>query len=97
MSGRMAKAWQRYEREVLPKDASPVQRNETRRAFYAGALVLMGTIMRDLSPEPGMTRGDEKLMDEIFAELDDFMAQQVALADVADTKAASDQGSKGET
>ena len=31
------KAWNSFERMVLPADVSAIQRNETRKAFYAGA------------------------------------------------------------
>ena len=33
----LAEAWQSYATSVLPIDAPPVQVQETRRAFYAGA------------------------------------------------------------
>jgi hypothetical protein len=33
----MFEAWQAYDAQVVPKEASPVQREECRRAFYAGA------------------------------------------------------------
>lgn len=37
--------WESYAREVLPKDAGPVQVQETRRAFYAGARAMQGLHM----------------------------------------------------
>lgn len=48
---RLAEQWDSYSREVLPKNASTVQRWECRRAFYAGAGVLMGLVMYGLSPD----------------------------------------------
>jgi hypothetical protein len=33
--------WDDYNANVLPKDAPPIQRSETRRAFYAGAYTML--------------------------------------------------------
>lgn len=35
------KEWMQYEALVIPKDAGSIQRQETRRAFYAGAQALL--------------------------------------------------------
>jgi hypothetical protein len=37
----LKEAWESYARDVLPMMASTVQRQETRRAFYAGAQAMM--------------------------------------------------------
>lgn len=37
-------AWESYEKGVLPPDAHHSQRIETRRAFYSGAFVMLGTV-----------------------------------------------------
>lgn len=40
--GRLVRdGWQDYAEKILPKNAPPVQRQETRRAFYAGAWYLL--------------------------------------------------------
>lgn len=38
----LAKAWGAFEDKVVPPDAGEVQRRETERAFYSGALVVLG-------------------------------------------------------
>lgn len=49
--------WGSFERAVVPTTASSVQRQEMRRAFYAGAAALMSTLREmdaaDLSAEAG--------------------------------------------
>ena len=47
-------AWESYLCEVIPADASPVQIEEIRRAFYAGAVSFCSIVVNlddeDLSP-----------------------------------------------
>lgn len=43
--------WKSYERSVVPPDAPPVQREECRRAFYAGAAATFGLVMAATDPE----------------------------------------------
>lgn len=66
-------AWQTYDRDVVPKDAGDVQRLETRRAFFAGAMALMqinNFIGEDSTPEQvGLV-----FLNAINAELRDFAA-----------------------
>ena len=42
--------WNDFANSVLPPDCSRVQRQEMRRAFYAGAKVMLG-LMSDLADE----------------------------------------------
>lgn len=68
--------WKSYELLVIPVDASTVQRNETRIAFFAGAQHLFGSIVGILEPgdaEP--TENDLRRMDAINKELDRFIAE----------------------
>jgi hypothetical protein len=68
--------WKSYELLVIPVDASTVQRNETRIAFFAGAQHLFGSIMGVLEPgddEP--TENDLRRMDLINKELDRFIKE----------------------
>lgn len=50
--------WIGYSKGVIPKDASAVQIEETRRAFYAGAAQVLGVMYevgsRDLSEPAGV-------------------------------------------
>lgn len=42
----MAKLWAGFEKQVVPADAGPTQRQEMKRAFYAGAWALLGELMK---------------------------------------------------
>lgn len=42
--------WQSYERQIVPKGADAVQREECRRAFYAGAAAMFGLVMAATEP-----------------------------------------------
>ncbi|MFN6460827.1 MAG: hypothetical protein RMZ41_003140 [Nostoc sp. DedVER02] len=37
---RLQEEWQDFEKAVVPKNASALQKQEMRRAFYAGALIM---------------------------------------------------------
>lgn len=68
--------WKSYDLLVLPVDASTVQRNECRIAFFAGAQHLFGSIMGILDPgdaEP--TEADLRRMDLISKELNRFVQE----------------------
>jgi len=64
--------WVSYLRLVVPRNASAVQVEETRRSFFAGAQHLFGSIMTmlDVGAEP--TEADLGRMDQIHAELQAF-------------------------
>ena len=68
----IAEKWNECARMILPADCSPLQRRETRRAFYAGAEGLLKAIMADLSDEPDGTPSDMGLMLSIDRELRQF-------------------------
>ncbi len=66
-------AWKDYEAKVVPADAPPIQRQESRRAFYAGAQALMGEILgRFNSIADEVTQADIQFMDALNAELEGF-------------------------
>lgn len=46
--------WQSYLREVLPADASPIQIQECRRAFYAGARAMWAIFETAPDEEPAV-------------------------------------------
>ncbi len=62
-------AWRSYEKDVVPIDASAVQREECRRAFYAGATAMFGLMMRATEPtdEDACVRNMEQLDAELAA------------------------------
>jgi hypothetical protein len=60
--GRLVRdGWQSYAEKVLPKNAPAVQRQETRRAFYAGAMHLLSTMMDLGEPDVDEDAGAELL------------------------------------
>ena len=71
----MHDAWLKYSHRVLdPIRADQVQRQETRRAFYAGASALLHAITENLTPEEDPQPQDLLMMDSITRELDEFLA-----------------------
>lgn len=44
MSTRILAAWQSFERAVIPPEAPPLQHEECRRAFYAGAAAMFSLV-----------------------------------------------------
>lgn len=68
----MDAAWRSYAEQVLPFGASDVQRQESRRAFYAGAQSLFGGILTMLDPGEEPTDADLAKMDAVQAELSQF-------------------------
>lgn len=68
----IAAAWSSFEQSVLPDTASAIQRQETRRSFYAGAATLLETITTMLEPGDEMTEADLHKMTELDAELRRF-------------------------
>lgn len=68
---KLAHSWQGYEQQVIPKNAPPVQFQETKRAFYAGAWALLGIMKRigdDMSEEQGADA-----LDKLEQEIQDFI------------------------
>lgn len=68
----IADAWRDYEVQIVPLNAPEVQRIESRRAFYAGAISMWGGMMAMLEPGEEPTDADLKRMDEIKAEIDAY-------------------------
>lgn len=69
----MAEQWDSFAREVLPKDAPPTQRQEMRRAFYAGAQGILHGIMAVLAASDTPTPEDLEAMANLEQELSDFV------------------------
>jgi hypothetical protein len=70
---RVQEAWVVFERQILPRDCSPVQRQETRRAFFAGAFVLMDTLAAAMSYADDMTQSDEQVLVDLAAEREEYL------------------------
>ncbi len=66
--------WVIYLHKVVPASAGPVQINETRLAFFAGAQHLFASIMTILEPGAEPTEKDMQRMDHINNELRAFGA-----------------------
>lgn len=78
MSKHLEMTWRTYVERVVPKGAPPVQIQESRRAFYAGAQGLLSLIMGHLDPDENPTDADLKFMDGLHEELQQFMRDVVA-------------------
>jgi hypothetical protein len=71
--GRLIEAgWQTMRLMVLPPTASDVQVTEMRKAFFAGAQHLFGSIMAVLDDDGEPSPDDLRRMDLIHAELEGF-------------------------
>ncbi len=66
---RIFEAWESYRTRVVPTEAPPIQVQECRRAFYAGAAALFETLYADLEPGPDATLRDVTLLDDLADEL----------------------------
>jgi hypothetical protein len=67
--------WEEYRRHVLPSNVSTVQLTETRRAFYAGAYLLLSSLTEILGEEQEPTPEDIAKLDAINNELKEFFAK----------------------
>lgn len=73
MTGLVAKEWARYAEAVLPTGVGEVQQQETKRAFYGGALALFSGILSRLTPGSEPMQEDLDFMQSIE---DEFKAWQ---------------------
>lgn len=73
MRCRLGEAWQLYEREVVPAKAGEGQRQDTRRAFYAGAISLLDIYTHDVSDGEELTESDEAVMRDLGREVQEFL------------------------
>lgn len=69
---RLAQDWTDYAVQVLPETCPKVQRQETRRAFYAGAHALFQQLMGVLDDDHEPTEGDLRRVGELDAEIKAF-------------------------
>lgn len=67
--------WILYRDKVIPKDAPRVQQEESRKAFYAGAITLFSMIMETTDgPEEQGEAFLTKINEEIIAHIDEVTA-----------------------
>lgn len=66
-------AWRDYAERVVPTGAPPIQMQETKRAFYAGAIALWSTIIKSLDADSEPTDADMERMSAINDELQEFV------------------------
>ncbi len=69
---RLLEQWNSYAQKVVPNDAHETQRRECRRAFYAGAVAMNAIVMAGLTPGPGSTAEDERMMIDLGDEMKEF-------------------------
>jgi hypothetical protein len=73
MKNLIAAEWYTYAEATLAGvPADSVQRTETRRAFYAGALAAYSQVMVNLTPGPDSQPADEQMLRDLDAELHAF-------------------------
>lgn len=68
----MAEQWDQFARAVLPADAPPIQKQEMRRAFYAGAESILFRVITSFAPDAEPTAEDVQMMANLDQELKDF-------------------------
>ena len=69
----LAGAWDAYAKMALPPHCSPVQLNETRKAFYAGAITVLETCKTIGEPEVSEELGVQ-ILDRMYHEGQRFVA-----------------------
>lgn len=74
----VAAEWRAFEHAVLPANASDVQREEMRKAFWAGAFALWAGLLNVLEPGTEATEADLAKMDDLKREFDNFAAEMGA-------------------
>ena len=71
---RIEAEWNNFEKAVMPKDASTLQRVEMRRAFYAGVWAMLQTA-KELTDESTTEEEGAMALDAIQAECMEFMSR----------------------
>lgn len=69
---RIARLWAEYERTVLHPDAGPIQRIETKRAFYAGVAAWLNEMTTMFDEGEEATEADLRKIQEVAEELEMF-------------------------
>lgn len=71
--GRVARAWRQYRMDVLPGAAPAIQVQETRRAFYAGAMLTLETLHDAVGPDTVSEDEGVEIMEAVHTELMVFL------------------------
>lgn len=66
---RIREAWDHFERYVVPQDAGPGQRTDTRNAFFSGALTMFVTLSNAEDGE------EENVINDLRDELNEYEAE----------------------
>ena len=61
----MAEEWDKFARLILPPNTAAVQRQEMRRAFYAGAQSILFRVIMSFAPESEPTESDMEIMNDL--------------------------------
>lgn len=76
MKNTIKKQWKSYLEKVVPEDAGPNQVSETKKSFYAGAVVLYEMMVEDI---PAMSEADGiAMMQELGAEIDQALTEMMS-------------------
>ncbi len=73
----IASEWKSFDERLL-RGAPPIQKQEMRRAFYAGAQSFLGILMNGLDPDAEPTEADLQRMDALDKELQQFSKDVLA-------------------
>lgn len=92
MTGPIQTEWIHYS-AVLPPDAGPIQIEETRRAFFAGAYTLFHRILGQLQPGEDATNADLNLLDVMHEELERWRILESGRAEPRSKKGTPAEGS----
>lgn len=65
--------WEDYRFGVVPHDASSIQVNECRRAFYAGVQSILSEMARAMSQGDDVTEDDMSFVNSVNSELSVFL------------------------
>ncbi|HEX2882239.1 MAG TPA: hypothetical protein VHO25_22115 [Polyangiaceae bacterium] len=68
----IGQAWERFEAMVLPQSAGAFQRNEMRKAFFAGATILFEIMNNGISDGLDVNPEDMTFMNDLNAEMVEF-------------------------
>ena len=68
----VAESWQTYHDLVMPKTAGPVQVNETRNAFYAGAYFSLMNLAYNIGDDETTEEQGLAMLDALKREIEDY-------------------------
>lgn len=74
MKHRVEEGWRAFEGKVLSATVGDVQRREMRRAFFAGAFIIMDVMADAMSGDDEMTEDDEQVMIDLAMEREMYLA-----------------------